>query len=139
MKLHIGIRKGRKLQTDLTTELCNQFSYYNQEGFTLDDIKNLEKLINIQINVVCAENFNSVIYKGPEKNIKIYLCENGNHFDVISKMAGFLGSTYYCHQCNKPYEHKDKHKCQRNCEKLPIMFSGRTSNQYKKENFLQRL
>lgn len=105
------IREGRKLQTELTTQLCNQLGYYNQEGFTLDDIKNLEKLIYIQINIVCAENLNSIIYKGPEKDIKVYLYKNGNHYDVISKMAGFLGSSYYCHKCKNPYEYKDKHKC----------------------------
>lgn len=107
----IYIRKGKNLQTDLVTKLCNQLGNYNEEGFTLDDIKNLEKLINIQIIVICAENFNSVIYKGPEKDIKVYLYKNGNHFDTITKMAAFYGSSYYCHKCNKTYNNKNQHKC----------------------------
>ncbi|CAH0391289.1 unnamed protein product [Bemisia tabaci] len=122
-KLHLTyIRKGRKLQTDLTNQLCNQLGEYNEEGFTLDDIKHLEELINIQINVVCAENLNSVIYRGPEKEIKVYLYKHGNHFDVISSMAGFIGSSYYCYSCNKPYDHKDKHTCKPEKKRCRLCF-----------------
>ncbi len=42
---------------------------------------------------------------------KIYLYKIGNHFHLITKMAAFLGSVYYCHNCNKPYNNKDAHFC----------------------------
>ncbi|KAJ3640350.1 hypothetical protein Zmor_003654 [Zophobas morio] len=76
------IRMGRNLQSTLAQELCNQLGEYNNNSgdalmseanyFTLDDIANIEKVLNIQIKVVAAECFNS-IYSGPEKDIKIYL------------------------------------------------------------------
>jgi len=105
------IRKGRKVQTELAEELCKMLGDYNEEGFTLEDIKNVEELLNIQVKVVCAESFNSIIYSGEEKETKIYLYKNGNHFDVINIMKAFLGSCYYCCKCDKPYNNKNKHRC----------------------------
>jgi len=87
-------------------EICKRLGDYNEEGFTLEDIKNVEELLNVQIKVICAESFNSIIYSGEEKETKIYLYKNGNHFDVINSMKAFLGSIYYCNKCDKPYNNK---------------------------------
>jgi transposase-like protein len=105
------IRKVRKVQTELAEELRKRLGDYNEEGFTLEDIKNVEELLNIQVKVVCAERFNSMIYSGEEKETKIYLYKNSNHFDVINRMKSFLGSIYYCCKCDKPYNNKNKHRC----------------------------
>ncbi|KAL4136009.1 hypothetical protein QTP88_007583 [Uroleucon formosanum] len=83
----------------------NKIRQLKMEGFTLVDIKNVESILDIQINIVCAEHFNTVIYK----EIKIYLYKNGNHFDVIWSMQGFYGSSYYCKKCDTSYNNKDKH------------------------------
>ena len=45
----------------------------------------------------------------------IYLYKNGNHFDVITSMPGFLCKDYYCHTCKKAYTHRDRHKCPSKC------------------------
>jgi len=58
------IREGRQIQTKLAEELCKRLGTYNEEGFTLEDIKNVEELLNIQVKVVCAESFNTIIYSG---------------------------------------------------------------------------
>jgi len=104
------LKMGRNIQKDLALELCNILTEYNEEGFTLNDIKNVELALDIQINVICAENLNTLIYKGDDKETKIYLYKNGNHFDVITSAKGFYGSSYYCEKCDKPYQNKDKHK-----------------------------
>jgi len=67
------IREGRKLQAKLAIELCKRLGDYNEGSFTLEDIKNVEELLNIQDKVVCAESFNTIIYSGKEKETKIYL------------------------------------------------------------------
>jgi hypothetical protein len=46
------IREGRKIQTKLAEELCKRLGDYNEEGFTLKDIKNVEELLKIQVKVV---------------------------------------------------------------------------------------
>ncbi|EEZ98755.1 hypothetical protein TcasGA2_TC001319 [Tribolium castaneum] len=107
------IRKGRNLQTTLAQELCNQLKEYNEEYFTLRDIANIEKVLNIQIKVIAAECFNQVIYSGEEKDVKVYLYKNGNHFDTINNMTAFYSQSYYCEKCDKPYQHKDNHKCKK--------------------------
>jgi len=38
-----NIRKGLKVQTELAGELCERLGGYNEEGFTLEDIKKLRK------------------------------------------------------------------------------------------------
>jgi len=43
------IREGQKIQTELTDELCKRLGNYNEEGFTLEDIKNVKELLNIHI------------------------------------------------------------------------------------------
>lgn len=106
-------RQGRKIQTELTQEMRKRLGTYHEEGFTLEDIKHVEKLLNIQIKVVCSENFNSVIYSGKEKDTIIYLYKKGNHFDVINSMKAFLGSVNYCDKCDSTYQNKDKHKCKK--------------------------
>jgi len=82
---------------------------YNEERFTLEDIKNIEELLNIQIKVVCAEIFSIIIYSGEERKTKIYVYKNGNLFHVINSMKASLGSIYYCNNCDKAYNNKDKY------------------------------
>jgi len=53
----------------------------------------------------------TLTYSGKEKEAKIYLYKNGNHFDVINSMQAFLVSCYYCYKCDKPYGNKNKHRC----------------------------
>ncbi len=58
------IRKGRNLQKDLAIKLlliCDIDIPEPGTGLTLEDIKNIEKKLDIQISIVCAENFNLII------------------------------------------------------------------------------
>ncbi|KAE9524573.1 hypothetical protein AGLY_014623 [Aphis glycines] len=105
------VRELLKIQKDLALKLCNTLKEYNEKGFTLDDIKNVEKLLDIQINIICAESLNALIYKGEDKETKIYLYKNGDHFDIITSMVGFYGSSYYCEKCDKAYNNKNGHIC----------------------------
>ena len=47
-------------------------------------------LTEYQINIVSKEYNNNIIYAGPEKDKRIYLYINDNHYDVITKMPGFF-------------------------------------------------
>jgi len=110
------IRKSRKLQKDLAIKLlqiCGISIPEPSTGLTIEDIKKIEQKLDIQIKVVCAEKLNSIIYSGPDKDIKIYLYKNKNHFDVINSMAAFFGSSYYCHECDTKYNNKDQHICKK--------------------------
>ena len=88
----------------------------NDYGNDLSDIEKFAKHIGIEINIIDAEQFNSIIYtanKGSEH--KIYLLKNRNHFDVIKSLTAFYDTSYYCHECKKAYTKRDKHKCPSEC------------------------
>jgi len=56
------LRNGfRKIQATLAQKLCSMCGAYTENGFTLKNIRNVESSLNIQITVVCPENFDSVI------------------------------------------------------------------------------
>lgn len=52
-----------------------------------------------------------VIYKGTNRQTKVYLWLNGTHFDVIKNPAAFYGSQNYCSECEKPFKRVEDHRC----------------------------
>ena len=82
----------------------------------LSDIETFAKHLGIEINIIDAERFNSIIYTaniGSED--KIYLLKTRNHFNVIKSLTAFYDTPYYCHECKKSYTKRDKHKCTSKC------------------------
>ena len=79
-----------------------------------------QHLVHYQIIVVSGDQNNAIIYPpnppanpNPEKSI--YLYYQANHFDVITKLPGFLNTNYFCHQCHKGYDHTTDHLCDGMC------------------------
>ena len=116
-QLHDGFNKSRKLQNVQATKLHEESHVeINDYGNDLSDIEAFAKHLDIEINIIDAEQFNNIIYtanKGFED--KIYLLKTRNHFDVIKSMTAFYDSPYYCHECKKAYTKRDKHKCPSKC------------------------
>ena len=87
----------------------------------LDEVKLFQHyLVQYQIIVVSGDQDNAIIYPpepptnpNPEKTI--YLYYQANHFDVITKLPGFLNKNYFCHRCHKPYDHTADHFCKGMC------------------------
>ena len=80
-----------------------------------------QHLTNYQIIVVSGDQNNTIIYPtkppanpNPEKSI--YLYYQANHFDVITKLPGFLNTSYFCHQCHKGYDYTTDHLCDGMCK-----------------------
>ena len=112
-----GFNASRKLQKDEAMKLHKEADVeINEYGNDLSDIETFSKHIGIEINIIDAEQFNSIIYtanKGYED--KIYLLKTRNHFDVIKSLTAFYDSPFYCHECKKAYTKRDKHKCPSKC------------------------
>ena len=76
-------------------------------------------LTNYEINIVSTAHNSSIIYP-PKPTIgnttPLYLHLHENHYDVITTMPGFLGSSYFCHACRRPYDHKLSHLCPGMCK-----------------------
>ena len=89
------------------------------EASGLTEVKTFQKIFpDFQIYNLSKENFNSVIYQGPEGGISIYLYLHDQHFDVITKVTGFLNRSYFSFQCKKGYNTKEK-KVNRKVQGVP--------------------
>ena len=116
-QLKNGFNSSRKLQKAQATKLHEDANIeINDYGNDLSDIEAFAKHLGIEINIIDAEQFNSIVYtanKGSEN--KIYLLKTRNHFDVIKCLTAFYDTPYYCHECKKAYTKRDKHKCPSKC------------------------
>ena len=84
----------------------------------LDEVKLFQKyLTDYEITIVSGDHDDSIIYP-PEPGDKqpIYLYLHDKHFDVITKMPGFLCVCYFCHQCRKTYSKTTDHMCPAMCK-----------------------
>ncbi|KAK7580532.1 hypothetical protein V9T40_001161 [Parthenolecanium corni] len=110
------VKEGRNKQRDMAIKICEMAGLSptarKGAGFTIEDIHIFEEALDIQVKVIDARSFNSVVYKGwAEKPIKVFLYMDGDHFDVITRMNTFFGAAYYCQECDAAYNTKQRHNC----------------------------
>ena len=85
---------------------------------SLDEVDLFQKyLTDYKITILSGDHDDSIIYP-PEPGDKqpIYLYLHDKHFDVITKMPGFLSTSYFCHQCRKTYCKTTDHLCEAMCK-----------------------
>ena len=116
-QLKNGFNSSRKLQRDQAMKLHEEANVeINDYGNDLSDVETFAKHLGIEINIIDAEQFNSIVYtvnKGSSD--KIYLLKTKKHFAVIESLTAFYDSPYYCHECKKAYTKRDKHMCPSEC------------------------
>ena len=90
-ELHNGIKKGRALQTKLACALHAESGVdINDWGNDFKDVQKLSEYLEVQINILDADQFNEVVYSStPDHPKKIYLYKDKDHYDVITSMTGF--------------------------------------------------
>ena len=87
-----------------------------QGSYGIDELKKFQNVLEgYQLHVVSADHFNGIIYAGPEEENKIYLYYHNQHYDDITSMDAFFTKRYYCIQCQKGYDKKEKHACNNAC------------------------
>ena len=108
---------SRKLQRDQAIKLHEEANVeINDYGNDLSDVETFAKYLDIEINIIDSEQFNSIIYTANKGNEdKIYILKTRNHFDVIKSMTGFMNTAYYCHECKMVYTKRSKHMCPLKC------------------------
>ena len=76
-------------------------------------------LTNYQIIVVSGDHNNSIIYppqsSDTDEKSRLILYFQNNHFDVITKLPGFLCRNYFCFRCHKAYSNTTDHLCSSMC------------------------
>ena len=110
------IRQGCTLQGILAQDLHKKACV--PEGFCgLPEVAKFQaELDDYQIIVLSAKHFNAIVYEGPRREKQIYLYHHNNHFDVITSVSSFLGKSYWCLECKRGYNSKEKHRCSKVCK-----------------------
>ena len=124
-------RSGRDVQLERALQL-HQAANVPLGPCGIDEVKLFQQyLTNYQIIVVSGDHNNSIIYPtkppGTDDKQSIYLYYHNNHFDVITKLPGFLNKSYFCHRCHKSYDHTSDHLCQdmcRSCRAFGCVLQG---------------
>ena len=116
-QLHDGFNKSRKLQKEQAMKLHKEAHVeINDYGNDLSDIETFAKHLGIEIDIIDAEQFNSIVHiANKDSDDKVYLLKTRNHFDIIKSLTAFYDTLYYCHKCKKAYTKRDKHKCPSKC------------------------
>ena len=108
-----SIRHGKALQRTLAWDLHREAnvplgpcSYDALTAFS-----QTPSLRGYQILLVdAARSFHITTFGAPQDKQLILLHHQG-HYDVITKLPGFFGSSYVCAHCWKPYDHEGRHRC----------------------------
>lgn len=83
--------------------------------YRLEEVKKFQAILpNYKIYVLSKDHFNGIIYDVIDGGVPIYPYYHDEHFDVITKITGFLNRSYLCETCKKGYP-KDKHVCNNPC------------------------
>ena len=113
----ITIRDNRNVyQNDMALSIASTLNLNINDNIGINELCRIEKHIqNYHITVFYNELMNEILYKGVEKEKKIFLFFHNNHFDVIRSLPAFYGKGNYCFQCMKSYETFVNHPCYMVC------------------------
>ena len=108
-----SIRQGRPLQKELALLLHHEAkvplgpcSYDALTAFSA-----APSLANYQIILVDAHRSFHITTFGDTQDKQLILLHDHGHYDVITRLPGFFGSSYVCADCWKPYNTEGEHRC----------------------------
>jgi len=108
-----SIRKGGKIQRTLALELQHEANVplgpcsYD----ALTKFSAAPSLAHYQIILVDAHRSFHITAFGPLQDKQLILLHDHGHYDVITRLPGFFGSSYVCAHCWKPYNTEEHHRC----------------------------
>ena len=107
------IRQGRPLQRTLALDLHQEakvpFGPCSYDALTA--FSKAPSLAGYQIILVDAHRSYHITTYGDPKDKQLILLHDHNHYDVITRLPGFFGSSYVCAHCWKPYNTEGQHRC----------------------------
>ena len=111
-----AIRQGRPLQKELALLLHHEAkvplgpcSYDALTAFSA-----APSLAHYQIILVDAHRSFHITTFGDTQDKQLILLHDHDHYDVITRLPGFFGSSYVCAHCWKPYNTQGQHRCNKN-------------------------
>ena len=111
-----GFKRGRRIQAEHAVDLHHKTrvprgpcGYDELQAFSL-----ASSLYDYQILLCDATRGYVVTSFGPPSQKQLVLLYNDGHYDVITSLPGFFGTSYFCMRCLKPYDNQGPHACENN-------------------------
>ena len=111
-----GFKRGRRIQAEHAVDLHHKMrvprgpcGYDELQAFSLASF-----LYDYQILLCDATRGYVVTSFGPPSQKQLVLLYDDGHYDVITSLPGFFGTSYFCMRCLKPYENQGPHACDNN-------------------------
>ena len=124
----LSFKRGQKSQTTAAIQLQRETDIAFDTSCGEEELKKFAKvpsLINYQILVVDTTRQHRVYTYGDYKENK-QICllytedkEGNGHYDTITSLTGYFGTSYVCKRCYKPYDNEGRHRCDKNKERCP--------------------
>jgi hypothetical protein len=120
------IKKGRKIRTILSMELCSKCEMIWNNPVAFTDIHKIEEKLNINIMILnidelpilkcCNSIHGSLMYYNQEikGTDQYWLLFDEDHYHSINNIRGFLAVDYFCKKCLKgfrTYKQYKEHEC----------------------------
>ena len=108
-----SIRKGSQIQRTLALALHDEANVpLGPCGYdALTQFSTAPSLTGYQILLVDADRSFHITTFGPLQDKQLILLHEKSHYNVITKLPAFFGSSYVCAHCWKPYNEEGKHRC----------------------------
>ena len=113
-----ALKKSRPYQETLAKKLHKKAGVAIKViGNSYDDLNIFATHLKSTVDVYDKDEYDHLVFTTNNKEYedRIILYKNGNHFDLITNIAGFLGCRYYCSDCRVSYANRDMHKCKNKC------------------------
>ena len=106
-----SIRKGRNLQKEHALQLHRE-AHVPLGPCGYEEFSKAPSLVEYQFLLVDADRaFHIKSFGPPDPDKQLILLHEKGHYDVITSLPGFLGRSYVCCHCFKPYNNKGRHRC----------------------------
>jgi len=108
-----SIRKEDKLQRELALRLHDEARVPPGpcSNDALTKFSAAPSLTGYQIILVDANRSFHITTFGGTQDKQLILLHHHGHYDVITRLPGFFGSSYVCAHCWKPYNTQGEHRC----------------------------
>ena len=125
-----GFRDGKSNQRtealNLHTEVQVPFGACGYEE--LSKFSMAPSLCGYQLLVIDETRGYRVDTFGPPQDKQLVLLYNQQHYDVVTSLPGYFGTSYFCGRCLKPYDHQGKHSCSNNQDHCPACLQNFCTN-----------
>ena len=108
-----SIQRGTNLQRELALRLHDEAHVPPGPcGYdALTAFSAAPSLVGYQIILVDAHRSFHITTFGDTQPKQLILLHEKGHYDVITRLPWFFGSSYVCAHCWKPYDHAGRHRC----------------------------